>query len=120
MRPFPPDRRSRSACRRWTAEESDSTRELQLDLRPQLADAVARDAEVARGAACVAREHREEAFAPERHPGSLRGKQGLATEEERGLFRIDFEPALAQPLEHGRHLRVFRESVARRHAVELR
>src|SRR5882672_3454005 len=51
---------------------------LQLNLRPQLDDAVRRDLEELRGLRGVLRHRDEELLAPQRHPGRHGGDQRLA------------------------------------------
>src|ERR1700678_2424884 len=61
----------------------------EIDLHPQLDDAIRRDPEVLRRRSRVARDEREESLSPAEHAARARRQQGLAAEEvARSLRRV--------------------------------
>ena len=85
---------SRPSTRRASPTASD------LDLRPELDDAVRREAEELGGGARVAREVGEERLAPGRHLRRAAGEQRLAAEVVGGVVEVDGE-ALARARRRG-------------------
>src|SRR5262249_40429825 len=102
-----------AGCARATAATSSD-----LDLHPELDDAVRRDAKIRRRAPCVACDDREELLSPAHHAGAPAGEERLAAEIVRRARRRHDEAVRGAGGEERRDVGRFHEAILAAHLKE--